>query len=42
MLLSKFSVMPELRNPGVMGLLLYTTIEPLVAAHRAQHAGSGA
>jgi hypothetical protein len=41
-LLSKFSVMPELRNPGVMGLLLYTTIEPLVAAHRALHAGSGA
>jgi hypothetical protein len=37
-LLSKVRVMPEMRNPTVVGLLLYTTIEPLVADHGALHA----
>jgi hypothetical protein len=39
-LLSKFAVMPEARAPHVLGMLLYTTIEPLVAAHRALHSQS--
>jgi hypothetical protein len=36
-LLSKVAVMPDQRTPPVVGMLLYTTIEPLVAAHRALH-----
>ena len=36
-LLSKVAVMPDQRIPPVVGLLLYSTIEPLVAAHRALH-----
>jgi hypothetical protein len=36
-LLSKVAVMPEQRIPPVVGLLLYSTIEPLVAAHRQLH-----
>jgi hypothetical protein len=36
-LLSKFAVVNEQRVPPVVGLLLYATLEPLVAAHRALH-----
>jgi hypothetical protein len=39
-LLSKVAVMPDQRIPPVVGLLLYATIEPLVAAHRELHRGS--
>jgi hypothetical protein len=37
-LLSKVAVLPEHRNLPMLGILLYATIEPLVAAHRALHA----
>ena len=40
-LLSKFSVVTKQRHPFVLALLLCTTIEPLVAAHRALHEGPG-
>lgn len=36
-LLSKVAVMPEHRIPPAVGMLLYSTIEPLVAAHRELH-----
>jgi hypothetical protein len=36
-LLSKFAVLPEHRHPAFVGMMLYTTIEPLVAAHWALH-----
>jgi hypothetical protein len=36
-LLSKFAVMPEARGGPVLGMLLYSTIEPLIAAHLALH-----
>jgi hypothetical protein len=36
-LLSKFAVMPEARMPHVLGMLLYTTIEPLIASHKTLH-----
>jgi len=36
-LLSKFAVMPEARLPHVLGIMLFNTIEPLVAAHRQLH-----
>lgn len=38
-LLSKFAVMPAAQAPHVLGMLLYTTIEPLVDAHRYLHRG---
>lgn len=34
-LLSKVAVLPEQRQPWLISMLLYATIEPLVAAHRA-------
>ena len=37
-LLSKVAVLPQQRMPFYLGTLLYTTLEPLVAAHRALHA----
>jgi hypothetical protein len=36
-LLSKFSVQAGPAHPAFIGMMLYTTIEPLVAAHRALH-----
>jgi hypothetical protein len=38
-LLSKFAVLPEHRHPAFVGMMLYTTIEPLVAAHWVLHHG---
>lgn len=39
-LLSKVAVMPDARIPPIVGMLLYNTIEPLVAAHGALHRGT--
>jgi hypothetical protein len=37
-LLSKFAVLSERRHPAFVGMMLYATIESLVAAHRALRA----
>jgi hypothetical protein len=34
-LLTKFAVLPEHRQPWLLGIRLHGAIEPLVAAHRA-------